>query len=64
MIQKKGKSSEFDAEDDDQIKSNQISLEGLIKKWLYSYLKNRFWVQKVQFWQFLKKLPAANFFVN
>ena len=46
--------------------SHQIrsSSEGIVTRGLYSYLKNCFWMQKMQFWRFLKKLQAANFFVN
>ena len=46
--------------------SHQIrsSSEGIVTQGLYSYLKNNFWVQKMQFRRFLKKIPAATFFVN
>ena len=46
--------------------SHQIrsSSEGIVTQGLYSYLKNNFWVQKMQFRRFLKKPPAATFFVN
>ena len=46
--------------------SHQIrsSSEGIVTRGLDSYLKNYFWMQKMQFWRFLKKLQAANFFVN
>ena len=46
--------------------SHQIrsSSEGIVTQGLYSYLKNNFWVKKMQFWRFLKKIPAATFFVN
>ena len=46
--------------------SHQIrsSSEGIVTQGLYSYLKNSFWVQKMQFWRFIKKPPTADFFVN
>ena len=46
--------------------SHQIrsSSEGIVTQGLYSYLKNIFWVQKMQFRRFLKKPPTADFFVN
>ena len=46
--------------------SHQIrsSSEGIVTQGLYSYLKNNFWVKKMQFRRFLKKIPAATFFVN